>query len=61
MLIAVTMYNESAAELDKTIRGIYANLKHFRAAGVHQDEIALVVLMDGVEKMHKSMARFFEQ
>lgn len=55
------MYNENAAELDKTIRGIYNNIKYFRAAGVHQDEIALVVLMDGIEKMHTSMARFFEQ
>lgn len=56
----MTMYNEKEEEFDKSLRGIYQNLDRFKQAGIRDEEIAVIVLIDGIDKMHHSMSRLFE-
>ncbi len=58
MLICVTMYNEDRGLLTKTLEGIYDNLDSFCAHGMCAEDLAVVVLSDGILKMDPSVLEF---
>lgn len=53
MLICVTMYNEKMKMLERTLGGIQENLEGFKELGISSDQIAVVVMQDGIEKNNK--------
>ncbi|EAR87998.1 chitin synthase (macronuclear) [Tetrahymena thermophila SB210] len=60
MLVCVTMYAEERAFLENTLRHIYNNIEFFeKEAGVHQSQIAVVVLQDGIMKMRQETVDFY--
>ena len=61
MLICVTMYNEDRDLLMKTLEGIYDNVDSFCAAGMCAEDIAVVVLSDGILKMDQSVSDFLRE
>ena len=60
MLICITMFNEEVSQFDNTLKAIYANLPYFNAIDVSEDEIAVIVMFDGIEKLHHTMFQLFE-
>lgn len=50
-LICVCMYNETKHAINLTLNGIYKNLKHFRAQGISEGELAVVLIQDGILKL----------
>ena len=59
MLICVTMTNETLEEFEITINGIHENLALFTGLGCCDEDVAVVVLIDGMDKMHESMRDLF--
>ena len=53
VLIVVAMYNESAKQFTDTMQGINENLAYFEKAGIPSDQIAVVVIIDGIEPFMK--------
>jgi len=45
--------------LQKTLSGILNNYDHFESAGISPEEIAVVFMFDGIEKVHSSVETFF--
>lgn len=41
--------------LQKTLSGILSNYEAFEIAGICPEEIAVVFMFDGIEKLHESM------
>lgn len=41
--------------------GIYKNLDHFLEAHICPDNIAVCVIIDGIDKMSKDMEKFFDE
>ena len=63
-LIVVAMYNESAEHFVNTMTGINNNLKNFGERGVDMDEVAVVVIIDGMKPFLETYNRekmFFSQ
>ena len=54
-LIVVTMYNEDHSLFHKTMTKINENLKRFSTGGVQSEEIAVVVIVDGLEQFLKKL------
>ena len=61
MLICVTMYNEDRDLLTKTLEGIYDNLDSFCNHGMCAEDIAVVILSDGILKMDESVVNFLRE
>lgn len=61
MLVCVTMYNEERDLLNKTLEGIHDNLAAFCMASVCPEDIAVVVVSDGIMKMDQSVRNFFKE
>ena len=55
------MYSETRDEYENTIFGIHENLKVFKEAGICNEDIAVVVLMDGIKKLDASMKEIFKE
>ena len=55
------MYSESRDEYENTIFGIHQNLKAFKHAGICNEDIAVIVLMDGIKKVDPSMKELFKE
>jgi hypothetical protein len=51
------MYNESRHAIETTLEGIYSNLGPLRENGVTQDDIAVVLIQDGILKLVKDRVR----
>lgn len=48
-------------ELYETIDGILSNLKKFKEHKIRPEEIAVVVMIDGILEMHPSFLHLFKQ
>ena len=59
MLICVAMSNETLEEFEITMNGIHENLGLFSGLGCCDEDIAVVVIIDGLDKMHDSMKEMF--
>ncbi len=55
LLICVTAYNEEGDELRRTLRGFAANLPFLEKAGLHWSEVAVCVIIDGLDRASPSM------
>lgn len=53
------MYSEDKAMLRKTLSGVSNNISTFVKNGINPDEIAVVVIMDGIEKVDPTVSDFF--
>lgn len=45
------MYNESKFAIETTLGGIYSNLPHLSENGITEDDIAVVLIQDGIMKL----------
>lgn len=61
LAICICMYSEDKTMLRKTLTGIENNIITFVKNGISADEIAVCVLMDGIEKVDESVVSFFEE
>lgn len=61
MLVCVTMYNEERHLLNKTLEGIHDNLAAFLMASICPEDIAVVVISDGIQKMHPTVLKFMKE
>ena len=59
MLICLTMKNENKEEFETTIDGIYQNLEHFQKINISNDDIAVIVIIDGCSNISQSMLDLF--
>ena len=59
MLICVTISDETLEEFEITMNGIHENLGLFTNLGCCDEDIGVVVLIDGLDKMHESMRDLF--
>lgn len=50
------MYNESKYAIETTLNGIYSNLPHLSENGITEDDIAVVLVQDGILKLVKDRA-----
>ena len=48
ILICVCMYNESKNAINLTLNGIYDNLPNLEKEGISPEEIAVVLMQDGI-------------
>jgi len=51
------MYNESHHAIRTTLEGIYSNLEPLRENGVTEDDIAVVLVQDGILKLVKDRVK----
>lgn len=51
VLICVCMYNEGLGAINLTLSGIYDNLKNLEAEGISSEEVAVVLMQDGILKL----------
>lgn len=51
LLLCVCMYNESKNAINLTLNGIYDNLPHLEAEGISSEEVAVVLIQDGILKL----------
>ena len=61
MLICVTVFDESERKLTSTLEGIYDNLVDFCSNEISPEDIAVVVMADGIQYLDKTMLEFFER
>ena len=45
------MYNESKYAIETTLNGIYSNLPHLEENGITENDIAVVMIQDGLLKL----------
>ena len=55
------MYSENKSMLRRTLAGVANNIATFTRNGISSDKIAVCVVMDGIEKVDHTTAKFFEQ
>lgn len=60
-LILITMSTQTRDEYENTIFGIYENLRSFKEIGICNEDIAVVVIIDGCQKMDVTMKEFLKQ
>ena len=53
------MYSEDKAELRKTLNGVGKNIAEFNRHGIASHDIAVFVIMDGIEVVDSSVADYF--
>lgn len=51
MLCCVCMYNESKNAINLTLNGIYDNLDNLAEQGISHEEVAVVLMQDGILKL----------
>lgn len=51
VLICVCMYNEGLGAINLTLSGIYDNLKNLEEEGISSEEVAVVLMQDGILKL----------
>ena len=51
LLICVTVCEEPKSMLEKTLNSIYENLIAFNVSGINNEDIAVVVIFDGILKV----------
>lgn len=61
MLICITMFDEPEERLTSTLESIYDNLKSFCSNDISPDDIAVVVLADGIRFLSPSMLAYFKE
>lgn len=61
ILIVVTMYMEEKEDLQRTLKGIFRNLKDFEKINVLNHRIGVIVLCDGRKKVHSSIFEWGQQ
>ena len=49
------MYNEKEEDFSNSLKGVYENIKAFKRAGISEEELCLIVMIDGIDKMDQSM------
>lgn len=59
MLVCLTMKNENKEEFETTIDGIYQNLQHFQKINICNEDIAVIVIIDGCSHISQSMLDLF--
>lgn len=57
VLIVVCMYNEGIGAINLTLKGIYKNLKILKKEGIPPQEIAVVLVQDGILKLMEDRNR----
>ena len=57
LFLSITMYNEHADELRRSLRGVAEQLDQLQPH-VTWEEMAVAIIVDGRNKMHKSMKEF---
>jgi hypothetical protein len=57
VLVCICMYNESRNAIETTLNGIYTNLGPLRENGVTEDDIAVVLIQDGILKLVQDRVR----
>lgn len=60
LFLCITMYNEHADELKRSLRGVAEQLDQLEP-GLLWEEMAVCIIVDGREKMNKSMLSFCEK
>ncbi len=58
-MVCVTVYSEPMEQLMMTLNGIFQNLRHFKNVEICNEDIIVVIIFDGIDKMHDSMNVFF--
>ena len=58
VLICVTIYNEDSFELQETLKAICKNAEKMQDAGIVSEAVGVVIIQDGLEKLHEKMAEF---
>jgi len=53
------MYSEDKSMLRKTLAGVSNNIATFVQNGISADDIAVVIIMDGIEKVDSTVIDFF--
>lgn len=48
----MTVYNEEKNLLEKTLNGLLANLMEFKKMGISNNEMLIVVMFDGIDKIN---------
>ena len=62
LAICVCMYSEDKKMLKSTIAGISENIANLVAyEGLDPDQIGVFVMMDGIEKVEKTVIDYFEE
>ena len=61
MVICVTLFDESERKLTQTLESIYDNLEAFCSNEISPEDLAVVVIADGIQCLDKSMVEFFER
>jgi chitin synthase len=51
VLACVCMYNESKNAINLTLNGIYDNLDNLELQGISHEEVAVVLMQDGILKL----------
>lgn len=51
VLACVCMYNESKNAINLTLNGIYENLENLEKEGISAEEVAVVLMQDGILKL----------
>lgn len=57
VIVCICMYNESKNAIETTLNGIYSNLGPLRDNGVTEDDIAVVLIQDGILKLVQDRVR----
>ena len=55
------MYSEEKEMLSNTLKGVEDNIVTMANNGTNYDDITVVVIIDGIQKMHSTMVKFFEE
>ena len=61
MLVCLTMKSENKEDFETTIDGIYQNLEHFQKINICDEDIAVIVLIDGCSQISQSMLDLFKE
>jgi len=58
--ICVSVHNQSKKTLKNTLKGVANNIDEIIRSGVSPDDIFVVVVIDGVRNVDKSLFEYFE-
>lgn len=62
LAICICMYSEDKKMLKSTLAGVAENIANLVAVeGVDPDKIGVFVMMDGIQKVDKSIVDYFEE
>jgi chitin synthase len=58
ILICITIYNEDEDELKESLTAVAANVDSFHKVGVSNEQIAVFMIQDGIEKLSESLIAY---